>query len=352
MRWGAFLVCIILVSVASASFQVNWSRPGLTSCYLAVNSQVEAAYSDCVSNCNRNTLLGFVISPVTRMVCRSDCANHLLSQRVDTLGYSKCVLSCNNQYAGPEFGYCYASYCRANASRNSCTAACYDRTPAAALLRNCTEDCRQTFGLSGKTLSTRDIGYLSCAERLSPNITEKKGFLYLPFNSTSGLSVTTGWNYTNELHSCGNYTSKSAHNAIDFDRPDNSSINAASPGTVVEAVRDCGNCTSGLGAHVVIETSDSGRSYLIYYGHMVNGSVNVSEGDYVSAGQYLGILGTTGKSTGTHLHFQVKDKKTGAYVDPYGIYSIDECEYPWGAYTSKPCGSDYLWTECPPKPYG
>lgn len=353
MRWGVALLAVMLIAQsASASFQVNWTRPGLTACYLSVNSQVESAYSDCMANCNSDSLFGFILSPITRGSCRSDCERNVLAQQVDTLAYSKCLETCHNSYAGLEFGYCHASYCRNNASRSQCTAACYGATPAAAMLKNCTSGCRERLGAGGKALSARDFGYLSCAKRLSMNITEKKGFLYLPFNSTKGLRVNTGWNYTNERDSCGNYTSSKAHNAIDFDRPDNSSIHSASSGVVIEAVSDCGACTSGLGAYVKVEASDGARKYVISYGHMINGSVNVSAGGYVSAGQYLGILGTTGNSDGTHLHFQVKDKNTGTYVDPYDIYSIDECEYPWGAYLSKPCGPDYLWAECPPVPYG
>jgi len=56
------------------------------------------------------------------------------------------------------------------------------------------------------------------------------------------------------------------------------------------------------------------------YQHMKNNSVRVKVGDAVKKGQTLGIMGTTGRSTGIHLHLGVKENSTafnnGVWVDP------------------------------------
>jgi len=50
---------------------------------------------------------------------------------------------------------------------------------------------------------------------------------------------------------------------------------------------------------------DHGNGYKTLYAHMVNNSVVVKAGQRVNQGQKLGVMGSTGRSTGTHLHFEV-----------------------------------------------
>ncbi|MGB3160860.1 MAG: peptidoglycan DD-metalloendopeptidase family protein [Carnobacterium sp.] len=59
---------------------------------------------------------------------------------------------------------------------------------------------------------------------------------------------------------------------------------------------------SGWGNHVTI---NHGNGLKTLYAHMVSGSLAVAPGQRVSQGQHLGIMGTTGSSTGVHLHFEV-----------------------------------------------
>ncbi len=55
-----------------------------------------------------------------------------------------------------------------------------------------------------------------------------------------------------------------------------------------------------------------------WYGHMKNGSpTDKSIGESVQAGEYLGIMGSSGISTGPHLHFELHDAE-GNVIDPYG----------------------------------
>ena len=90
------------------------------------------------------------------------------------------------------------------------------------------------------------------------------------------------------------------HNGIDIAAGVNGSaeIFAAASGTVVKA----GDSGDGYGVCVIIQHSSG---YYTLYGHMATGSLKVSVGDTVSSAQQIGIMGSTGNSTGNHLHFEV-----------------------------------------------
>lgn len=98
------------------------------------------------------------------------------------------------------------------------------------------------------------------------------------------------------------------HGGIDFSIGYGAEIYAAASGTVIEAYTD-DTWGGGYGYHVVI-AHDNGLVTL--YAHC--SSLAVSKGDYVSTGQVVGYVGSTGYSTGPHLHFEVIDG--GVKVDP------------------------------------
>jgi len=90
------------------------------------------------------------------------------------------------------------------------------------------------------------------------------------------------------------------HNGVDISKPSNMGfppIYSCRSGTVVRAGWD----PFGLGLHVRI---DHGSGYETVYGHM--SSVYVSYGQQVSRGEVIGLMGSTGRSTGPHVHFMVK----------------------------------------------
>lgn len=96
------------------------------------------------------------------------------------------------------------------------------------------------------------------------------------------------------------------HSGIDIDGygQDGSPIVASAAGTVILA-----EYYGGYGNCVII---DHGNGYTTLYGHMSGYAVSV--GDSVGAGQTIGYLGSTGNSTGTHCHFEIRIN--GATVDP------------------------------------
>jgi murein DD-endopeptidase MepM/ murein hydrolase activator NlpD len=102
------------------------------------------------------------------------------------------------------------------------------------------------------------------------------------------------------------------HNGVDVG---NSGINGANifamrSGTVTEAGWN-GCCHRGYGLIVRI---DHGGGYSTLYSHMLAGSLAVSKGQDVVQGQIIGRVGSTGLSTGAHLHFEVRID--GRTVDP------------------------------------
>lgn len=100
----------------------------------------------------------------------------------------------------------------------------------------------------------------------------------------------------------------SYHKGIDIARPSNRNILAADNGRVVSAGWD----SSGYGNKIVI---DHGNGYRTIYAHL--SSLNVSAGQVVEKGQKIGVMGSTGRSTGIHLHFEVY--KNGARIDPLTV---------------------------------
>jgi murein DD-endopeptidase MepM/ murein hydrolase activator NlpD len=89
--------------------------------------------------------------------------------------------------------------------------------------------------------------------------------------------------------------SRHFHSGIDLAAPSGTPVYAAAPGRVQVFVS-----TTGFGLHVII---DHGNGLQSLYGHM--STVSVSDGSYVSAGDVIGTVGSTGNSTGPHLHFEI-----------------------------------------------
>lgn len=95
------------------------------------------------------------------------------------------------------------------------------------------------------------------------------------------------------------------HSGVDMAAPSGSSILAAADGTVVAATY---NAT--MGNYVMI---DHGNGLYTIYMHA--SAIYVSSGQSVSAGSTIAAVGSTGRSTGAHLHFSVR--QNGSYVSPW-----------------------------------
>lgn len=95
------------------------------------------------------------------------------------------------------------------------------------------------------------------------------------------------------------------HSGLDFGAPANSPVYAAAEGTVASVGSD-----SSHGNNIVINHTNG---YKTWYMHM--NEFKVKQGDSVKKGQEIGLVGSTGRSTGPHLHYEVI--KNGSSVDPY-----------------------------------
>lgn len=99
-----------------------------------------------------------------------------------------------------------------------------------------------------------------------------------------------------------------AHKGVDYAAPRGTPIKAAGDGKVLLAGR-----RGGYGNTVIIQ---HGNTYRTLYGHMQGFAKGVKTGGSVKQGQVIGYIGTTGLSTGPHLHYEFQ--VNGVHVDPLG----------------------------------
>ncbi len=113
------------------------------------------------------------------------------------------------------------------------------------------------------------------------------------------------WPVRGKIFSLFEQTKERRHDGIDISAPEGTPIKASAGGRVIysgSGIRDYGNI-------VIIKHADN---YFTVYAH--NSENNVLEGDIVKQGQIIGKVGSTGKASGPHLHFEIRKGKTP--VDP------------------------------------
>ncbi len=108
------------------------------------------------------------------------------------------------------------------------------------------------------------------------------------------------------------YKTMKFHSGLDFAAPSGTPIYATGDGTIQEASLS----DVGYGNHVVV---NHGYGYKTLYGHMVR--MKVKRGQRVKRGDVLGWVGSTGKSTGPHCHYEIM--KNGTKVDPVYFFYND-----------------------------
>lgn len=102
------------------------------------------------------------------------------------------------------------------------------------------------------------------------------------------------------------------HWGVDFSAPVGTPIYATGDGVVKRVKTSFG----GLGKHIFI---DHGYGYETRYGHMSD--FNVKQGQKIKRGECIGYVGSTGKSTAPHLHYEVK--KDGKKINPVHFFYQD-----------------------------
>jgi murein DD-endopeptidase MepM/ murein hydrolase activator NlpD len=99
------------------------------------------------------------------------------------------------------------------------------------------------------------------------------------------------------------------HTGIDISAPMGTGVKATADGIVMRA-----NWNFGYGRCVIV---DHGNGYQTLYGHLSR--IDVIEGQEIRQGEVVGLVGTSGKSTGPHLHYEVHVHSTP--VNPYRFLS-------------------------------
>ena len=108
------------------------------------------------------------------------------------------------------------------------------------------------------------------------------------------------------------YKTVKFHAGLDFSAPQGTPIYATADGSVETA----GLSDGGYGNHVVI---NHGYGYKTLYGHMVR--IKARRGQRVKRGEVIGYVGSTGKSTGPHCHYEIH--KNGQKLDPVYFFYND-----------------------------
>ena len=136
-------------------------------------------------------------------------------------------------------------------------------------------------------------------KQLNLRLTYDGGTFKFPLASYTRVSCDYGWRIHPTLKV------KQFHNGVDFASPKGTAIYAAYDGVVVAATY-----SSTMGNYVMINHGDN-----LYTLYMHASTLKVSANDVVKRGDTIALVGSTGRSTGSHLHFSVR--KDGEYLSPW-----------------------------------
>ena len=101
------------------------------------------------------------------------------------------------------------------------------------------------------------------------------------------------------------------HTGVDIAAPAGQPVLAAAAGTVLYA-----GAAGNYGGLVILAHQGADGSFETWYGHL--SAIHVRRGDQVPAGHVIGRVGSTGRSTGPHLHYEIR--AGGGPVDPQRLY--------------------------------
>ena len=129
------------------------------------------------------------------------------------------------------------------------------------------------------------------------------------YSGTGFISPVKGYTYISSFFGW-RFNNPNYHPGVDFPAPANTPIRASASGTVIYVRTGAGYGRAwGYGNYVIV---DHGGGFSTLYAHCT--SIPVSVGDTVTKGQTIAYVGTTGWSTGYHLHFEIR--RNGAHTNP------------------------------------
>ncbi|WP_416394680.1 MULTISPECIES: peptidoglycan DD-metalloendopeptidase family protein [unclassified Curtobacterium] len=134
---------------------------------------------------------------------------------------------------------------------------------------------------------------------------DPNGTIQWPF--LTGVPITSGFG-GRQVEGCSFCSTN--HMGVDFAPGEGTPIRVIAGGTVIKVQANDG----GFGNDVWVEHDVDGKQFVSVYGHMEDNSFKVVKGQQVEVGDELGLVGSTGNSTGPHLHLEVH--VDGVPVDP------------------------------------
>ncbi|HYK75726.1 MAG TPA: M23 family metallopeptidase [Daejeonella sp.] len=134
------------------------------------------------------------------------------------------------------------------------------------------------------------------------------GLLHTPTGFPSKPSLTSSFGYRNNPFHSGE---SDFHSGLDFKGNKGDEVRSTANGKVIHAgwYQGYGNC-------VRVEHKNG---FETLYGHL--SKIDVKEGQKISANQVVGLIGSTGRSTGNHLHYEVR--KNSKPINPINFLSLN-----------------------------
>jgi murein DD-endopeptidase MepM/ murein hydrolase activator NlpD len=151
--------------------------------------------------------------------------------------------------------------------------------------------------------------------RTAGEVTGWSSAQFISFDKPRGPVWPVGGNGGSDFRNWPRYNTRNEYHAgTDIAAPTGTPVFSAYDGTV-DLVANMGN--SSYGRYVIIRSTINGNVRYIYYAHL-NRNDFVRVGQSVTAGQQIGTVGSTGNSTGAHLHYEVRDanKRYGTLSSP------------------------------------
>lgn len=134
---------------------------------------------------------------------------------------------------------------------------------------------------------------------------DPNGTIQWPF--LTGVPITSGFG-GRQVEGCSFCSTN--HMGVDFAPGEGTPIRSVAAGTVIKVQAHDG----GFGNDVWVQHDVDGKQFVSVYGHMKDGTFKVVTGQQVAVGDELGEVGSTGNSTGPHLHLEIH--VDGVPVDP------------------------------------
>ncbi|HZK16947.1 MAG: peptidoglycan DD-metalloendopeptidase family protein [Anaerolineaceae bacterium] len=143
---------------------------------------------------------------------------------------------------------------------------------------------------------------------IHPNVSYLGGYAC---NSTSTITGSGNFQLPTDSGNVGGYEyTPPVHNGLDYSGRTGYNVYAADTGVVIYA----GWSNRGYGNTIVVS---HGNGYLSLYAHLMDGGINVGCGSVVYGGSIIGFMGSTGNSSGPHLHFELRYE--GSPVNPHNF---------------------------------